>query len=300
MPNLNFDILNSDNSFDSKADTTLCNIYHKGQRKIWDGREVLDDLIAKHGRKSLDPNQKASLIHILTLILWGELAAWKTSAALASDIDNMGPKLAATSQAHDEARHFYVMRDYLQKVLDHKPRRNEFLSPQAEAGLNEVINAPVMSKKLLGMQLMVEPVAITIFHQLRNQNVEPILSELLQLYEQDEARHIVLGVRYLPTVLNQLSASELVGLLIWQCRMLKYEIDGLKDLALHFENLGIDPDRVLRAAEKRQRDAAQEMVNALGWKLPIVEVMNRFLRVYIDITWFGKSYIKTARELTGV
>jgi len=300
MSDLNFDIVSIKDPSEVAADTTLSNVYHKGQQKIWDGRKVLDELIAKHGKPKLEIRQKHALIKVLTLILWGELAAWKTSAILSADIDDMGAKLAATSQTHDEARHFYVMLDYMRKVLDYQPEGKQYLSDYAEVGLNEVVNTSSMARRILGMQLMVEPVAITIFRQLREGEVEPILSELLTYYEKDEARHIALGVKYLPLVIKKMTFSDVCQLFVWQCKMLKYEVDGLKDIAPSFDMLGIKADDVLSAAEKRQKEAAQDMVDELGWNLPIVSAMDRFLRAYINLKWFGKSYVGAARELVGV
>ena len=300
MSRINFEIA-KENSEDLHSSTkVLSNIYHKGQNNIWDGRKILSELIQKHGKPTMSEEKKDSLIRILTLILWGELVAWKTSALLAAEIDDMGAKLAATSQAHDEARHFYVMLDYMRKVLDYEPDGRGYLSGHAEMGLNEVLNAPDLARRILGMQLMVEPVAITIFSQLRENEVEPILSELLLYYEKDEARHIALGVKYLPKVISDFSTMQIFNLFAWQCKMLKYEIDGLKDMSNSFESLGVNPLAVLRAAEKRQKDAAAEMANELGWKLPIVETMDKFLDSYLEIAWFGRSFVGTARKLIGI
>ena len=63
----------------------LAGIYHKGQSKIWDGKSVLPELIAKHGGINL-PSEKVEAIQALfAVILWGELAAWKISADLCND-----------------------------------------------------------------------------------------------------------------------------------------------------------------------------------------------------------------------
>src|SRR6476659_3193944 len=95
-------------------------IYHVGQNRIWDGRDVLKDLIAKHGPPSLGDKERRALARVFSIIMWGELAAWKISAQLADAIEPLEGKMAATSQAHDEARHFYVMHDYLD-ALGEKP-----------------------------------------------------------------------------------------------------------------------------------------------------------------------------------
>lgn len=299
MSRINFEIAKENNEDLHSSTKVLSNIYHKGQNNIWDGRKILSELIQKHGKPNLSDEKRDSLIRILTLILWGELVAWKTSALLAAEIDDMGAKLAATSQAHDEARHFYVMLDYMREVLDYEPDGRGFLTEHSETGLNEVLAASDVARRLLGMQLMVEPVAISIFSQLRKNNVEPILSDLLIYYEKDEARHIALGVKHLPKVLDGFSTLQVLSLFSWQCKMLKYEIDGLREIANSFNLLGVNPLAVLRSAEKRQKEAASEMANELGWNLPIVEAMEKFLESYLDMAWFGQSYVDTAKKFIG-
>ena len=96
-------------------DEVLVEIYHKGQDKIWDGRKVLSDLMEKYDVPvELDPKIRNSINRIFTMILRGEEAAWKISLQLGSMIDSFPARMAVTSQAHDEARHFYVMNDYLE------------------------------------------------------------------------------------------------------------------------------------------------------------------------------------------
>src|SRR5690606_37158720 len=104
-------------------------IYHRGQEMAWDGREILPMLIAKHGGIVVDETKKEALKRVFAIIMWGELAAWKISAQLADTIVPLEAKMAATSQAFDEARHFYVMHDYLTE-LGYVPERLE-RAPQA-------------------------------------------------------------------------------------------------------------------------------------------------------------------------
>lgn len=153
---------------EAKSARLLEGIYHKGQTKIWDGNEILDSLLEKHGSIKVDERDADALRNIYSIILWGELVAWKVSLQLGAEIDDFSAKLAATSQAHDEARHFYVMKDYLD-LLGYEPRP---LPPAVARVLNEVLHTKSLAKKLLGMQLMIEPIALTIFRFTRKLNVE--------------------------------------------------------------------------------------------------------------------------------
>jgi len=197
---------------EAKSARLLEGIYHRGQTKIWDGNQILDDLIGKHGAIKVDGEDAVALKNIFSIILWGELVAWKVSLQLGAEIDDFSAKLAATSQAHDEARHFYVMKDYLD-LLGHKPAP---LTPSVARVLNEVLQTKNLAKKLLGMQLMIEPIALTIFRFTRQLNVEPILTDLLSYYEIDEARHVALGIQYLPRLMRRMNKLQLASLIMWQ------------------------------------------------------------------------------------
>ncbi|MCA9620817.1 MAG: ferritin-like domain-containing protein, partial [Myxococcales bacterium] len=167
-------------------------IYHRGQTLAWDGKDILGSLLAEHGAPQIEPDKKEALKRVFAIILWGELAAWKISAQLADRLVPLEAKMAATSQAHDEARHFYVMHDYL-KLLDYVPERMD-RAPQALLDL--VLNTDNLAYKILGMQLMIETIALTIFQTVRELEVEPIITELMKYYEKDEARHVGLGMQY--------------------------------------------------------------------------------------------------------
>ncbi len=241
----------------------LENIYHKGQDKAWNGKEVLLDLVIKHGMPKLNPEQTLALKNIFQLILWGELAAWKISAQLSNEIEHLEPKLAATSQAHDEARHFYVMLDYLEFL---GLKREDLVYNNKYPVLESVLKTNRLSQKILGMHLMVEPVAITIFKLVRKSNVDPILTELLDYYERDEARHIALGVNYLPTLIKDMSFVGVVKLIKFQLKILNQELKGLELLENDFKALGFSKEEVFALAEKKQLEAFELLADEL--KLP--------------------------------
>jgi hypothetical protein len=277
VPGLDYTFVNNYKPGDR---ANLSNIYHKGQKYIWEGELTLDQLIEKHGLPDLTEKQRVSLAKILGLIIWGEYTAWQTSAILAFELDDFHAKMAATSQIHDEARHFFVMCNYFEQVLDIKPGDTR-VSSTAQAGLEAVMNVNSLPKRLLGMQLMVEPVAITIFRMLQESDIDPILTELLTLYIKDEARHIALGVKHLPVELNKMSWPQIVQLFVWQSRLLKYEIDGLFELKPHLQEIGIDYKELFRQAERRQIDSAREMLDVLGWDVPIDSAIRRVTGTYM-------------------
>ena len=250
-------------------------VYHRGQQKIWDGVEVLDNLLEKYPNPNLGEEEKKSLKNILSIILWGEYVAWNVSSEMSSKFSNYGAKMAAVSQAHDEARHFYVMRNYLQQRLDYRP--TAIFKPALRV-LDEVSKTNSLAKKLLGLQLMIEPVALTIFRFIRLSKVDPVLEELLEYYEIDEARHIALGVKYLPELLKKMSFWEKSMFIAWQIKLVVFEIKGLKSIENDLRVLGIDPRMVFEFAENKQMKCLKELSGEMGvgdriWK-PVVKIID--------------------------
>ena len=239
----------------------LDRVYHIGQDSIWDGKEVLDSLFEKHEDLDIDPERSLALKNILSIIFWGEYVAWNVASDLSSKIDDFGAKMAAVSQAHDEARHFYVMGDYLKRRLNYMPKA---IMPAALRVLDGVGRTDNITRKLLGMQLMVEPIAITIFRFLRKSKVDPLLSELLEYYERDEARHIALGVKYLPTLIKRMNMFQLIGFVLWQIKMINAEIEGLKSIEKDLIALDLKPIEVFEFTEKKQMECLKELSDEMG------------------------------------
>ena len=129
----------------------LARLYHVAQEKAWDGRAVLRDLVAKHGGIHVPEDKREALGRIASVLLWGELAAWSISADLALRLEDPASKMAATSQVFDEARHFYVLRDYLWQAGIPVPK----LGGYSRALLVDLLETENLLHKLVGMQLMV-------------------------------------------------------------------------------------------------------------------------------------------------
>ena len=235
-------------------------IYHKGQELAWDGKEILSMLIEKHGGVRVQPEQREPLKRLFAIILWGELAAWKISAQLADRLVPLEAKMAATSQAHDEARHFYTMYDYL-KGLDYLPER---LDPAPEALLRHVLETDDLASKLLGMQLMIETIALAIFQEVREKRFEPVLAELMTYYERDEARHVGLGMQYLPQLMKEMSVPQVWGLFLFQAKLVGYALWENKVLEKDLNRLGIDPRGIIERTKAKQAVAMRVAIAALG------------------------------------
>src|SRR5689334_12065206 len=94
----------------------LSRLYHQTQAQGWNPRDVLDELEREHGGIHVSADKRESLGRLMSVLLWGELAAWNVAADLARWLPDIDARMAATGQVFDEARHFTVLRDYMQRA----------------------------------------------------------------------------------------------------------------------------------------------------------------------------------------
>jgi hypothetical protein len=230
-------------------------LYHVGQKNAWDGHALLRSLIQKHGGIHIAPEKRAAIARIFSIILWGELAAWNISADLAEALENVEAKMAASGQVFDEARHFYTMRDYLLELGCEIPP----LDAYTRAILIDVLETDSLVEKLIGMQLLVENVAVNLFRAVAKSRVEPVLSDLMPFFEQDEARHVGLGVLYLPALLRQLSRWEAARLQLFQVKVNVFIVWGTILLRDAFETVGVDLHDTFSHGVKNQLEVFASM-----------------------------------------
>lgn len=225
----------------------------------WDGRQVLDGLVAKHGGIHVPADKAEALGEVFTVILWGELAAWNVSADLARGLDDVDARKAATAQAFDEARHFAVLREYLLRSGVPLPP----LSPLTRRVLVRIMEARSPLEQLTGMQLLVENLALAIFRRVADARVEPVLSELLEYIERDESRHVGLGANYLPVLLARAGRLERSRLALFSAELFALTIAQGRRIDRHWRALGID-HRELALGSFRLHQQMQHQMDAVA------------------------------------
>jgi hypothetical protein len=235
--------------------STIARIYHKGHEQAWDGRTVLDELVAKHGEIRFPEDKKNAFGEIASVLLWGELAAWSISADLALKLEDTPAKMAASSQVFDEARHFYVLRDYLWRAG--VPVKK--LGGWSRRLLVELLETENLLFKVVGMQLLVESTAVVIFRAVAEAKIEPVLSELLYYFERDEARHVGLGVLALPDVLAGLSERDALSLWWFQTRMQFEMIASGMTMRHAWDTIGIDQAQMNQQGFKYHAEILKRM-----------------------------------------
>lgn len=251
---------------EAKRAEKLANIYHRGQDLAWNGRKVLSDLMEQHGGVHMEPEKAQALSRLFGVLMWGELAAWKISAELADGLVPLEAKMAATSQVHDEARHFYVLHDYLAE-LGQVPTR---IDRASRAVLDLALETDDLCGKLMGMQLLIETLALTLFQAVRELNVDPVLSGLMRYFEKDEARHVGLGVQYLPSMLKGMRRGRAAKLLLHEVQIMGWAMAELKVMEPDLRTVGLDPRQIFTLGTAKQALAFQALGEEIG-KVPNLE-----------------------------
>jgi len=140
----------------------------------------------------------------LSAILHGEQGALSLSASLCHILRDPGALEYAANQAREEARHVTGFSMYIGK------RWGTALPCGAMLGglLQELVSAPEVYKKLVGMQMLVEGLAMGAFATLHSQTHDPLLRKLVQLVMTDEAFHHKFGKIWADRTMPKLNEEE--------------------------------------------------------------------------------------------
>ena len=82
--------------------------------------------------------------------------------------------------------------------------------------------------------------------------MEPVATELLRYFEKDEARHVGLGMQYLPSQLRRLSRRRAAELLAFQIELTVAALLELKAMEPHLRVLGISARQVFLLGTTKQ------------------------------------------------
>ena len=149
----------------------------------------------------------ARLVHAAHVdVVWGEQGALLCTAKIVETVPWIDAKYYAATQVVDEARHVEVFAQYLDKKLDGiKYPVNTHLG----ALLDDILEDSRWDMTYLGMQIMVEGLALAAFGFMHQTTEEPLLKKLLRYVMADEARHVAFGVLSLQEVYQELTVAEL-------------------------------------------------------------------------------------------
>jgi hypothetical protein len=141
----------------------------------------------------------------LSQFMHGEQGALICTAKIVETVPWIDAKYYAATQVMDEARHVEVFAKYLDtKLTGHYP-----LNAHLGMLLDDIISDSRWDMTYLGMQVMVEGLALAAFGTMHMITPDPLLKQLLRYVMSDEARHVAFGVLSLKEYYAELSDAEL-------------------------------------------------------------------------------------------
>ena len=207
------------------ADTRIKKLYELGKELNWNGSIDLD---WSNSLKKGQPPLKAELIArmegplaalpeeerleymrhdqawTLSQFLHGEQGAMLVASQLVSCAPTYQAKLYAASQTFDEARHVEVFARYIKEIHGIEYPINKSL----KALIDKILSDERWDLKFIGMQIIIEGLALAAFQTTKETSNCPLLRQLVHYVIRDEARHVTFGVNYLQEFLETLSEEE--------------------------------------------------------------------------------------------
>jgi hypothetical protein len=157
----------------------------------------------------LDEGQKIKLANestrfTMSSILHGEQGALSLSTSLVQILRDPGAQEYAANQAREEARHVNGFARYIDKRWGGPIQ----CGPTLANLMNEIVLAPEVYKKLVGMQMLIEGLAMGAFATLHSRTNDPLLRRVVQLVMSDEAFHHKFGKIWADKTVPKLSEEE--------------------------------------------------------------------------------------------
>ena len=203
----------------------LRDLYEVAKKLQWNASvDIPWDLEVEHPGEVLDPSQdpfrdldvvKAlpedrqtevsvrNAAWILSQFMHGEQGALLCCGQLVEVVPDIDGKLYAATQVVDEARHVEVFHRYIQRLHHVYP-----IDPALQAVLNQILEADLWQMKCVGMQVIVEGLAMGSFRIMKEGTRDELLRRIVGLTSQDEARHVSYGLIYMKDELPRMPDAD--------------------------------------------------------------------------------------------
>lgn len=237
-------------------------------------------------------NQQA--LRSFSSILHGEQGALNLSASLCHVLKDQGAQEYAANQTREEARHVTAFAKYI-KARWGRPVE---AGPTLKALLIDIIGSPEVYKKIIGMQMLVEGLAMGAFATFFNNINDPLGKKLMQLVMTDEAFHHKFGKIWADRTIPKLTPEEHAIIEDWAAHCFQTLLFNLvapsqqRDL---YEEFGMDPDVVMaemaamvtddsrRESMKEQSNIFRVLVKTLLNAGIITDRTRAFYAIYVDM-----------------
>jgi len=205
----------------------LLNLYRKGKNLQWDSESRIDwsqdldpenpeglpdesiPIFAWDGFAKLTRAEKARVRHHfqawqLSQFLHGEQGALLCTAKIVQTVPGIDAKFYAATQVVDEARHV----ESYSRLLHEKFELAYPVNKSLKTLLDQTLSDSRWDMTYLGMQILVEGLALAAFQQIRDRAQNPLAAAINAYVMQDEARHVAFGRLALRDYYPQLSDAE--------------------------------------------------------------------------------------------
>jgi hypothetical protein len=236
----------------------------------------------------------AQTLRTFSSILHGEQGALNLSASLCHVLKDQGAQEYAANQTREEARHVTAFAKYI-KARWGRPVE---CGPILKDLLVEIIGAPEVYKKIIGMQMLVEGLAMGAFATIFNETNDPLARKLTQLVMTDEAFHHKFGKIWADRTIPHLTEAEHEVIEMWAAHCFQTLLFNLvaptQNLGL-YEEFGLDPQKVIEGMaeivnDETRREEMKEATNIFRVLVKtlvnagiITERTKAFYAVYVDI-----------------
>jgi hypothetical protein len=224
--------------------------------------EMIGALQTKYVSDALsDPKDRVRFINQQTLrmfssILHGEQGALNLSASLCHVLYDQGAQEYAANQTREEARHVTAFAKYIKARWGQPAACSKVL----QGLLVEIIGSPEVYKKIIGMQMLVEGLAMGAFATFFQKLNDPLGRKLMQLVMTDEAFHHKFGKIWADRTVPKLDPEEHAIVEDWAAHCFQTLLFNLlapteqRDL---YEEFGLDPERVIAEFQQIATDDAR-------------------------------------------
>jgi len=205
-----------------------------------------------------DPKERIRFINLMQLynfssILHGEQGALNLSASLCHVLYDQGAQEYAANQTREEARHVTAFAKYIKARWGRPVECGAALKRL----LVEIIEAPEVYKKIIGMQMLVEGLAMGAFANGYKHNRDPLAKKLFQLVMTDEAFHHKFGKIWADRTVPMLSQAERNIVEDWAAhcaQSLLFDRGSPAQQVVIYSQFGLDPERVVADIVKRRAE----------------------------------------------
>jgi hypothetical protein len=206
---------------------TLLGLYAKGKDLQWDAgrridwsvdldpenpQELPDEAVSIHGSEVWDRLTRQERARVrrhqqawqLSQFLHGEQGALICASKIVQQVPRVDAKFYAATQVMDEARHV----EAYARLLHDKFELAYPINPQLRRLLQDVLSDARWDMTYLGMQVLIEGLALAAFQQIRDSARNPLAAQVNAYVMQDEARHVAFGRIALREYYPELSDKE--------------------------------------------------------------------------------------------